>query len=839
MNQIQIDQGLLFIRNWFTQKNWQIRTFQEESAIAYLSGKSGLLNAPTGSGKTYALWLPCLAEYDLQQMVGEGRVGGLQILWITPLRALSKDLQKAMQSVIDDLGIAWKIGMRTGDTENAERQKQKKQMPECLITTPESLHILFATKGYANLFKNLKAVIVDEWHELISTKRGVQMELAIARLLAIQPQLKIWGISATIGNLEEARNVLTFPISINPISDSQNQPPDLTNPITIRANINKKIEIESILPDKIERFPWTGHLGTNLIYKILPIIEGSKTTLLFTNTRAQTEIWYQKLLEYAPDLAGQIAMHHGSLDNEIRTWVENALHEEKLKIVVCTSSLDLGVDFRPVDTVIQIGSPKGVARFLQRAGRSGHRPDATSKIYFLPTHALELLEAAALKEAVQRQRIEQREPLSLCFDVLVQYALTLAVSDGFYAEQLYNEIITTYCFRDLSKEEWQWTLEFITTGGNSLFQYDDYKKVDRQDSFYQVKKRKVAYQHRLSIGTIVSDPIIKVKYLHGGYIGTVEESFITRLKEGDIFWFAGRNLEFVMMKEMNALVRKTNKKAGSMPRWTGGRLLLSSELSDLLREELAHYLTSHQPSSQSIKVELQTISPILALQQTWSLIPSKQELLIENLVTQEGHHLFFYTFEGRGVHEVLASLIAYRMSRLQKITFSFAMNDYGFELLSDQEIPIKKALETDLFAEEHLIEDLANSLNETEMAKRKFRDIATISGLIFQGYPNKYITKKHLQSSTGLLFDVFEKYDPSNLLINQAYTESFHLELDLKRLQTALKKIREQKIVIKNIQQPTPFAFPILVDRLREKLSSESLEDRIKKMTLQLEKLAG
>ncbi|SFE57597.1 ligase-associated DNA damage response DEXH box helicase [Thermoflexibacter ruber] len=831
---MKLNEGLAYIHAWFASKSWQMKPFQEECATAYLSGKSGLLNAPTGSGKTYALWLPCLAEAWLNTLKNEkenkqGR--GLQILWITPLRALSKDLQKAMQIAVDDLALGWRVGLRTGDTESTERQKQKKQMPECLLTTPESLHILFSGKGYADLFKNLKAVIVDEWHELMSTKRGVQMELAISRLVAIQSALKIWGISATIGNLEEAKKVLTFPLFSNSIDK------DTT---IIRANIQKKIDISSILPDTIERFPWAGHLGTNLIYKILPIIEQSKTTLLFTNTRSQTEIWYQKLLDYAPELAGQIAMHHGSLDNEIRTWVENALHEEKLKVVVCTSSLDLGVDFRPVDTVIQVGSPKGVARFLQRAGRSGHRPDAISKIYFLPTHALELLEAAALKTAVKRQLIEKREPLLLCFDVLVQYLLTLAVSDGFDAEQLYDEIITTHCYQMLSKEEWLWALEFITTGGNGLAQYDDYKKVERQGNFYQVKKRKVAYQHRLSIGTIVSDPVIKVKYLNGSHIGSVEESFIARLNEGDVFWFAGRNLEFVMMKEMNALVRKTNKKSGILPRWAGGRLPLSSELSDLLREQLEIYLaTNGQLASQENSIELQAIAPILILQKTWSIIPTKKQLLIEQLQTQEGHHLFFYTFEGRAVHEVLASLIAFRISKLQKITFSFAMNDYGFELLSDQEIPIQKALATDLFSAEHLLEDLSNSLNETEMAKRKFRDIAAISGLIFQGYPNKYISKKHLQASTSLLFDVFRKYDNDNLLIHQAYVESINLQLDLKRLQTALEKTNHQEIVLKKTLQPTPFAFPILVDRLREKLSSESLEDRVKKMTLQLEKLAG
>lgn len=854
MHQAHIHTGVQFVRQWFAQKHWQIRPFQEECAVAYLSGKSGLLNAPTGSGKTYALWLPCLAEaytLSLSTEKVKSEAKGLQILWITPLRALSKDLQKAMQTAVDECDMQWQVGLRTGDTTTTERQKQKKKMPECLLTTPESLHILLASKGYADFFKNLKAVVVDEWHELMSTKRGVQMELAISRLVAIQPRLKVWGISATIGNLEEANTVLTFGVrevacekrsavhtnnSSSSLFVSPQTAPNITNSNStiIKSNLQKKIQIESVLPDSIERFPWTGHLGTNLIYKILPIIAQSKTTLLFTNTRSQTEIWYQQLLEKAPDLAGQIAMHHAALDNEIRTWVEYALHEEKLKIVVCTSSLDLGVDFRPVDTVIQVGSPKGVARFLQRAGRSGHQPDAVSKIYFLPTHALELLEAVALQQAFKRQLIEKREPMYLCFDVLIQYLLTLAVSDGFDSEQLYKELTNTHCYQNLSKEEWQWALEYITTGGNSLSQYDDYKKVEREGNFFQVKKRKVAYQHRLSIGTIVSDPMLKVKYLNGSYIGVVEESFASRLNEGDIFWFAGRNLEFLMIKEMNVLVRKTNKKAGLMPRWAGGRLLLSSELADLIREELENYATL-----KNLNVEMQTLAPILELQKKWSLIPKRNQLLIEILETNEGHHLFFFPFEGRGVHEILALLIAFRISKLKKITFSFAMNDYGFELLSDQAIDIARALETDLFSTENLLEDIAESLNETEMAKRKFRDIAVIAGLVFQGMPNKYISKKHLQSSTGLLFDVFKKYDENNLLIQQAYSESMNTQLDFSRLKSALEKISKQEIVLKKTIQPTPFAFPILVDRMREQLSSESLEDRVRKMTLQLEKIAG
>ncbi|WP_448519288.1 ligase-associated DNA damage response DEXH box helicase [Rhodoflexus sp.] len=815
------------IARWFAAKNWRIQPFQQECMQAFLEGKSGLLNAPTGSGKTYALWLPCLADY-LQRGGATGATakppGRLQALWITPLRALSKDLQAALQRACDEMEIPWRVALRTGDTSAAERQKQRKNAPECMVTTPESLHLFFATKDHAAFFSDLKAIVVDEWHELMGTKRGVQMELAIAHLLRLQPKARVWGISATIGNLQEAADVLTFPL--------RRQAADF-QPCIIKANIEKAIQVISILPDIVEKFPWAGHLGINLLYKVLPIIEQSKTTLLFTNTRSQTEIWYQKLLEAAPELAGLIAMHHGSLDNEIRTWVEEALHAEKLKVVVCTSSLDLGVDFRPVDTVIQIGSPKGAGRFIQRAGRSGHRPGEASRIYFLPTHSLELIEGSALRHAVRYHVIEERPPLQNCYDVLIQYMVTLAVSDGFMPDELFDEVTATHAFHQLTTNEWAWALSFITTGGAGLAQYDEFQKVEADaQGLYKVRSRRIAMLHRLSIGAIVSDPVIKVKYVSGGFIGTVEESFISRLKEGDTFWFAGRSLAFVRLKDMVAQVRNSKKKSGQMPRWGGGRAPLSSLLSGLLREKM-------QGWEQSREIEMQTIRPILELQQRWSLVPRLDELLIEYLQTQEGYHLFVYPFEGRWVHEVLAAVVAYRLMVRQPITFSIAMNDYGFELLSDQPIPIEEALAEDLFSAENLQEDIQASMNQTEMARRKFRDIGVISGLIFQGYPGRNVTFKHLQASSKLLFDVLEAYDPDNLLVQQAYNEVVNIQLDFKRLEGALQRIGHQKIALKRPKNPTPFAFPILVDRLREQMSSETLEERIGRMTLRLEDIAS
>ncbi|MDW3193972.1 MAG: ligase-associated DNA damage response DEXH box helicase [Cytophagales bacterium] len=807
--------------DWFQSRGWEPFEFQRNCWQDYLAGNSGLLNAPTGSGKTYAMWIPCVLEF-LRNNERHEVLPEVQILWVTPLRALAKDIHRAMQEFCDEIELPWKVGLRTGDTSSSERQKQKKHAPQALVITPESLHILLSQKDHPNYFKSLKAVVVDEWHEIIGTKRGVATELALSRLkkLTLQP-LKIWGISATIGNLKQAVRVLLG-------EDMYKEA------VFIRAEIDKRIEIESILPDEVENFPWSGHLGTKLLPKIIPIIQENNTTLLFTNTRSQTELWYQAILKQSPELAGIIAMHHGSMDHDVRTWVEDALHAGKLKLVVCTSSLDLGVDFRPVDLVIQVGGPKGVARFQQRAGRSGHRPGELSKIYFVPTHSLELVEGAALREAVSRGQFESRKPLEKCMDVLVQYLLTLAVSGGFKPLTILEEIKHTFCYRLLTAVEWNWALDFITTGGSTLGEYDEYAKVYQEDGIYKIINRKSATQHRLSIGTIVGDPSMKVRFITGGYLGTVEEYFVSKLNPGDTFWFAGQNLEFVQIKELTVLVRKSKKKSGVTPAWGGGRLPLSSLLSDVIREKLEKAVIG-----KDLEAELLAIKPILDLQQKWSIVPHRKSLLIEKTTSRFGNHIFIYPFEGMFVHEVLAGVIAYRISNLQRITFSISMNDYGFELLSDQEIHIEEALELDLFSEENLMEDINESLNKTELARRKFRDVATIAGLIFQGYPGKNVKAKHLQASSNIIYDVFETYDGGNLLLKQSMDEVMSQQFEQSRMLEAFRRINQQEIILKETPQPTPFAFPILVDSLRrQNLSSEELSDRIAKMQVQLDRYA-
>lgn len=807
--------------DYFDQQGWNVFPFQKKTWDAFLAGKHGLLNAPTGSGKTYALWVAVVLDYiknnpDYKKKPKKG----LKAIWITPLRSLSQEIAQASQRFVDGIDLPFTVGIRSGDTTTKERAAQRKSMPDLLITTPESLHLLLGSKDHEKIFKDCRAIIIDEWHELLGTKRGVQMELGISRLLGLSKNIRVWGISATIGNLEQAREVLLG------VDETR-----FRESVLIKANIKKDIMVRSIIPESMDKFPWRGHLGLHLLKEVVAIINSNRSTLIFTNTRAQCELWFQSLMANYPEFAGEVAMHHGSINKETRVWVENAIRNESLKACVCTSSLDLGLDFAPVETIIQIGGPKGVARFLQRAGRSGHRPGETSVIHFLPTHALELIEASALQKAVATQAVEDRLPYLLCYDVLIQYLCTLAVSGGFYPDHIFPEVKNTFCFASITEEEWKWCLDFIVYGSSSLQSYDEYKKVKIDDTGrYFIDDRAIAMRHRLQMGTIVSATTVTVKYQSGGYIGSVEEYFISKMDRGDVFIFAGRTLEFIRLKGMVAHVKNTTKKTNTVSNWQGSRLPLSAQLGELLRDEMENFQTGKKRTP-----EVKALKEIIQRQQLESIVPQKDQFLIETFKTREGYHAVFYPFEGRFVHEAMAGIIAYRVSLLKPITFSLAFNDYGFEILSDLEFDMQEILDNDLLTPDMLSQDLQASMNATEMARRQFRDIAVISGLVFTGYPNKVVKTKHLQNSSQLLFEVFRDNEPYNLLFKQAYTETFEQAIQEYRLREALERIQHQEIIWKACEKPTPFSFPIITDRLREKLSSEKLSDRIKRMQLKWE----
>ncbi|MFL6718141.1 MAG: ligase-associated DNA damage response DEXH box helicase, partial [Burkholderiaceae bacterium] len=655
--------------------------------------------------------------------------------------------------------------------------------------------------------------------------RGVQTQLALARLRLWRPELLVWGLSATIGNLRQAQDALLGP----------------GQGTLVEGADDKNIVVDTLLPPATGRFPWAGHLGTAMLPAVVKEIEQSASTLVFTNTRSQSELWYQSLLAERPDWAGLIALHHGSLDKAVRDWVEMSIKDGSLKAVVCTSSLDLGVDFAPVERVLQIGSCKGVARLLQRAGRSGHSPGRRSRVTLVPTNSLELLEAAGAKRALSARSVEARIPPDKPLDVLVQHLVTMALGGGFRSDELYDEVRQAWSYRALTPEEWQWALDFVARGGQSLTVYPEYRRVlPDEQGIYRVPDATLARRHRMNIGTIVSDASIQVKFLSGATLGSVEESFISRLAKGDHFLFGGRMLEFIRIHEMTAYVRKAAGRKGAVPRWQGGKLPMSSELAHAALaclEEADH--------GQFAGPEMQAIQPLLELQRRWSGLPTARSLVAESLKSREGWHLFLYPFAGRSVHLGLGSLLAWRMARQQSATFSIAVNDYGLELLCPDFIDYESMLLRPsapvqrLLAEEHLLEDVLASLNAAELSQRRFREIARIAGLLFQGYPGQRKSNRQLQASSSLFYEVFRKHDPGNLLLTQAQREVLEQELELGRLRDTLAELRSRAMALHAVPRATPFGFPLMVERFREKLSTEKLSDRVARMVRALENAAA
>jgi len=811
------------ITTWFATRGWKPFAFQREVWKAIADGRSGLLHATTGAGKTYAVWLGALMAFAA---AATKKPPPLTVLWITPMRALAADTLRALQLPLDALSadglLAWTAGARSGDTSSGERAAQNQRLPTVLVTTPESLSVLLSRADAKDVLGTVRLVVVDEWHELLGNKRGVQVQLALARLRRWSTGLCVWGMSATLGNLGEAMQTL--------LGDAGGT--------LVQGQVPKTLVIDSLLPGRAERFPWGGHLGLTMLPQVIDEIANSGTTLVFTNTRSQSEIWYQALLEARPEWAGAIALHHGSLDRAVREWVELALKNGELRAVVCTSSLDLGVDFLPVERVLQIGSPKGVARLLQRAGRSGHAPGRPSRITLVPTHSIEMVEAAAARAAIAAGHIEARPSPEQPLDVLVQHLVTVALGGGFVPDDLYGEVRTTAAYASISRENWEWCLSFVRQGGPSLAAYPDYQRAVPDDNgVWRVPDARLAKRHRMNIGTIVSDASMSVQFLAGARIGSVEESFAARLKPGDCFLFGGRLLELVRIHDMTAWVRRATGRKAAVPRWNGGRMPLSTTLADAVVQQLALAGETRYDSP-----ELQCVRPLLEIQQQWSALPTPQTLLAEVLSTREGSHLFLYPFAGRHVHIGLASLIAWRVAQHQPRTFSMAVNDYGFELLSATEVdwptllPQVLAVHDDAQA---LLHEVLASLNAGELAQRRFREIARVSGLIFQGHPGEKRSNKQLQASSSLFWEVFRKYDPANRLLQQAEQELLAQELEIGRLRHSLSRMATQQLVVKALARPTPFAFPLMVERFREQLSNESVADRIARMVAQLEKAAG
>ncbi len=791
---------------WFTSRGWSPFDFQREVWSAMAAGHSGLLHATTGSGKTLAVWLGA---------VQRARPGpGLQVLWLTPMRALAADTTLALQQPLPVLAPTWQVGQRTGDTPSSERARQDRRLPAALVTTPESLSLMLTRDNAASELCGVHTVIVDEWHELIGNKRGVQVQLALARLKRWHPGLVVWGLSATIGNLADAMATLL----------------GRDDGVLVQGRFDKALLIDTLLPQHPGRFSWGGHLGAQMLQPVVDEIERSGTTLVFTNTRSQAEIWYQLLLQARPDWAGVVALHHGSLERSVREWVEAGLKQGTLKAVVATSSLDLGVDFLPVERVLQIGSAKGVARLLQRAGRSGHAPGRTSRVTLVPTNTLELVEAAAARRAAQAGRVESRSSPEQPLDVLVQHLVTVALGGGFVADAMYEEVRGAHAYRHLGREAFDWALAFVERGGDSLTAYPEYHRVRCVDGVWRVPDRAIARRHRVQVGTIVSDASMAVQWVGGGTLGRVEEGFIARLNKGDCFVFAGRVLEYVRTHEMAAQVRLARKARGVVPSWAGGKMPLSSELAAAVQS-----LLDEAARGASADPEMRAAQPMLLAQARLSQLPRLGTLLVEELHTREGHHLFIYPFAGRNVHIGLAQLLAWRLARGRPNTFSLSVNDYGLEILAATDLGPDALRGAGLLDGTGLLGDVLASLNSGQLAQRRFREIARVAGLVFGGYPGAPKSLRQVQASSSLFFEVFRKYDAGNRLLGQADAEVLSQELELQRLAATLAQLAALPQVAVALAAPSPFALPLMVERLREQLSTEKLKDRLDRLLAQSE----
>lgn len=798
---------------WFAARGWKPAPFQRETWRRYLDGESGLLHTPTGSGKTLAAFGGPLLEAlagDAPMAPGEGP----RVLWVTPLRALAADTTRALTQTAADMGLAWTVALRTGDASARDKRLARQGKAQALVITPESLALLLSYADASSRFRALRCIVVDEWHELLGNKRGVLLQLCLARLRRLSPGVRTWGLSATLGNLDEARAVLL---------------PHAPGSALVAGARPRRMQISTLLPERSRALPWAGHLGLSQLERVFKRLFDVRATLLFTNTRAQAELWHRALESIWPEAPATLALHHGSLDPKLRAAVEQGLRDGTVRCVVATSSLDLGVDFPAVDQVLQIGSPKGVARLLQRAGRARHRPGESGNVVCVPAQALELIEYAAARQAIARGEIESRPPPVGSLDVLAQHAVTLALGGGFEADELYREVRGTHAYAALDAATWRAVLDFIVQGGRALAKYPDYQRVARDDDGrYRVRDRRVAFRHRLSIGTITADGAVAVRYLRGGSLGSVEEGFLARLRRGDRFQFAGRTLELVRLEGMVAYVRRAKGGDGPVATWQGGRMPLSTQLASEVESLYSH------PGPHP---EMRAVEPLLRIQAQASALPDRGRLVAERIGSRRGMHLFLFPFAGRAVHEGIAAMIALRWGRRQANTISYTVNDYGLMLTLAEPAALDDALLRQLLSPDNMADDLRDGVNLGEMARRQFREIARVAGLLTPSLPGQAARSlRQVQASSGLLYDVLRRYDPDHLLLAQAEREVFELQLEAPRLLAALHDCQRRELLLREPRALTPLSFPLWTESMRGQLSTETWQARVRRAAAQLEK---
>jgi ATP-dependent Lhr-like helicase len=776
------------LTGWMQERGWDYHTHQLEVLKGFQEGKDVLLTAPTGGGKTLSGFLPVFMNlhqrgYDFK---------GLHTVYISPLKALAADIHRNLEKPIDDLKLAIRHETRTGDTPSHKRARQKAKPPHILLTTPESLALLLSYPEAAEMFANLKAIIIDEIHALMHSKRGDLLSLNLSVLESLAPDAQRIGLSATVADPEEALSWLSR-----------------RKRVLVEARAGATPEVKILLG--LGRMPWSGHMATYALPEVYAEIVKAGKSVVFVNTRAQAELMFQGLWKIN-DKNLKIAVHHGSLEPAIRRKVESMMAQGALDCVVATSSLDLGLDWADVSLVVQIGAPKGVSRLLQRVGRSNHRMDEPSRAILVPANRFEYLECLAAQKAIMQRTMDGMPPKKGSLDVLAQHIIGQGCRAPFDPDQVYAQTLRAYPYHDLPRETFDKVLAFTVNGGYALRGYDRFHRlIVNEDGLYQIANKKFVQLYRMNIGTIVESPMLKIK-LKQRTLGTIEESFIQNMSKGDTFLFAGEVLRYESIHDMNVMVSRTKDDTAKIPSYAGGKMPLSSHLSEIVRGMLYHRTEWDDYPER--------VSEWLFHQQEQSVMPKPDHLLVETFPRQGRYYMVAYPFEGRAAHQTMGFLLMRRLQRIGARPMGFVASDYGIALWSFKPITDMEWL----FREDMLGDDLEEWLKETPLLKRMFRDSAVISGLVERSYPGQRKTGKQMTFSTDLIYDVLQKYEPDHILLQAAYQDAAGGLIDLQRLSTMLERI-QGKIDHHRLEKVSPLAVPLILEISRESMVRKELNE--------------
>ncbi|MGF1457252.1 MAG: ligase-associated DNA damage response DEXH box helicase [Alphaproteobacteria bacterium] len=807
---------------WFADRGWQPRPHQLALLETVSRGESALLVAPTGGGKTLAGFLPSLV--DLAGQVNDSPAGRLHTLYISPLKALAVDVARNLETPIREMGLPITVETRTGDTPAHRRQRQRAQPPDILLTTPEQLALLLAYRDSAKFFRHLHSVILDELHAIDNTKRGELLALGLARLSRIAPTSRRIGLSATVHDPERLRRFLVP------------QPPGETVLSALVQGQGGAVPDVQVLASEAD-IPWSGHTGRHAMAEVYEAIKSAGVSLLFVNTRSQAELVFQTLWRINDDNL-PIALHHGSLEGGQRRKVETAMADGRLRAVVCTSTLDLGIDWGAVDLVIHLGAPKGASRLLQRIGRANHRLDEPSRALLVPSNRFEVLECRAAQEAAIRSVLDGAPPRTGGLDVLAQHVMGMACAEPFSLTGLYEEVASAAPYAALDYETFEQVVDFVATGGYALRRYDRFRRIRKdRDGLFQVTNARVAQAYRMNVGTIVEAPMMKVRLTRtvggrkgpdgkpgrrpggraGRVLGEIEEWMVEQLRPGDTFLFAGEVLRFEGLQDTEVLVTRASGEDPMVPSWQGGKFPLSTYLADRVREMIS---VPDQWSALPMPVQ-----DWLGLQRKRSVLPGREEMLVETFPRGGKHYLVAYPFEGRLAHQTLGMLLTRRLERADLHPLGFVANDYALAVWS-----LRGADDLDmdaLFHEDMLGDDLDAWMAESALLKRMFRQCAVIAGLIETRHPGQEKTGRQVTFSTDLIYDVLRAHEPDHVLLKAAWADASAGLLDIGRLGDMLQRIKG-RIVHQSLKRVSPLAVPVMLEVGREPVygaASEALLD--------------